>query len=335
MNDVWTMAEQYDGKLKGISFELLARGRSLADKLGVQLVSVLFGDGVSDADLQQLIKQGADEVYYVKDPLLKDFVCNTYANTLIRLIKEKKPQICISGATTAGRTMMPYAAVRIPTGLTADCTGLDIEQGTNNLLQTRPAIGGNILATIKTPNHRPQMATVRPKSTIPLKPDANRKGKVTVIPFNKDDLDTRVKVTGLRKEEGNTVNLESADYICSGGKGFKKSDNWHILEELAGAVGAQVGASRDVVDRGWVPYAHQVGLSGKTVSPKVYMAIGISGAIQHLAGIKTSESIVAINTNPDANIFGVADLCIVGDLFQVVPELTKRIKAKRAAKGGK
>jgi electron transfer flavoprotein alpha subunit len=331
-NAVWTLAEQFDGKLKEVSYELLARGRDLADKLKVPLVSVLIGDGCSDDELQKLIAHGADEVFYVADPLLKDFVCETYENVLEDLIKKRSPSIMLAAATSTCRTLMPYTAVKVHTGLTADCTGLDIEEGTNNLLQTRPAIGGNIMATIKTPDHRPQMATVRPKSTKQLAADTKRTGKIEKVPLDKSCVDSRVKVTGVKKPEGAFVNLEEADFIVSGGKGVKKVDNWPLIEGLAEAVGGEVGASRDVIDRGWVAYPHQVGLSGKTVSPKVYMAIGISGAIQHLAGIKTSESIIAINNNPDANIFGVADLCIVGDLFQVVPELTKRIKAK---KGGK
>jgi electron transfer flavoprotein alpha subunit len=330
--DVWTVAEQYNGKLKGVSFELLARGRSLADKLHVKLVSVLIGDGVSDEALEELIKKSADEVYAIQNKLLKDFVCETYSKVMLKLIHDKKPEILLSAATTSGRTMMPYIAVRAHTGLTADCTGLDIEDKTGNLLQTRPAIGGNIMATIKTPDHRPQMATVRPKSTRPLDADPARKGKITHIDLDAACVDGRVKVSGVRKDAGEFVNLEEADVIVSGGKGLKKVDNWHFVEELAGALGASVGASREVVDRGWVSYPHQVGLSGKTVSPKVSIAVGISGAIQHLAGIKTSESIIAVNIDPDANIFGVSDISIVGDAFAVVPELTKRIKAK---KGGK
>jgi electron transfer flavoprotein alpha subunit len=332
MGDVWTIAEQYNGKLKGVSFELLARGRALADKLKVKQVSVLIGNGVAENDLQELVRRGADEVYAVQDPALKDFVCETYAKVLLKLISDKKPQIILAAATTSGRTLMPYVAVTVHTGLTADCTGLDIEDGTGNLLQTRPAIGGNIMATIKTPNHRPQMATVRPKSTRPLAEDPKRQGGITAIPLAPGLIDGRVKVDGMRKDKGEFVNLEEADYVVSGGKGLKRVDNWHLVEELAAALGASVGASRDVVDRGWVSYPHQVGLSGKTISPKVYVAIAISGAIQHLAGIKTSESIIAINSDPDANIFGVADLSVVGDAFMVVPELIKRIKQK---KGGK
>jgi electron transfer flavoprotein alpha subunit len=333
-NAVWTLAEQYDGKLKAVSFELLARGRKLADKLGTQLVSVLIGDGVSDGDLETLIKQGADAVYAVQSPKLKYFVCETYEQILENLIKERKPSILLAAATSTGRTLMPYTAVKIPTGLTADCTELDIEEGTGNLLQTRPAIGGNIMATIKTPDHRPQMATVRPKSSRPLPPDASRKGEILHIPFDDALLDSRTQIRGYRREGSETLGLEEADIVVAGGRGLKKGENFKLIHDLAKQLGAAVGASRDAVDRGWVSYPHQVGLSGKTISPKVYVGIGISGAIQHLAGIKTSETIVSINSDPDATLHKLADLGIVGDAFQVVPEIQKRLKEKQEVKHG-
>ncbi|GMO41262.1 MAG: electron transfer flavoprotein subunit alpha [Treponemataceae bacterium] len=329
--DVWTIAEQYDGKLKAVSFELLSRGRKLADTLGSKLVSVLIGDGVSDESLQQLIKQGADAVYTVQDGQLKYFVCETYALVLEKLIQTHKPWIILAAATSSGRTLMPYVAIKVHTGLTADCTELDIEQGTNNLLQTRPAIGGNIMATIKTPDHRPQLATVRPKSSRPLAADAGRKGEITRIPFDVKLPARSTKVLGYRKLETES-NLEEADLVVSGGKGLKKAENFQMVHKLAKSLHAAVGASRDAVDRGWAIYPMQVGLSGKTISPKVYIAIGISGAIQHLAGIKTSETIIAINIDPDATLHKLADLGIVGDAFQVVPEIQKRLDAKYGAK---
>jgi electron transfer flavoprotein alpha subunit len=330
---VWTIAEQYDGKLKGVSFELLSRGRALADKLGGKLVSVLIGDGVSDEALQQLIKQGADAVYTVQDPQLKYFLCETYELVLEKLITTYKPWIILAAATSTGRTLMPYTAIKVHTGLTADCTELDIEAGTNNLLQTRPAIGGNIMATIKTPDHRPQLATVRPKSSRPLAADANRKGEIVHIPFDVKLPAKATQILGYRKEESGT-NLEEADVVVSGGKGLKKAENFAMIHKLAERLGAAVGASRDAVDRGWASYPHQVGLSGKTISPKVYIAVAISGAIQHLAGIKTSETIVSINIDPDATLHKLADLGIVGDAFQVVPEIQKRLDAKYGAKNG-
>ncbi|MDR1971174.1 MAG: electron transfer flavoprotein subunit alpha/FixB family protein, partial [Treponema sp.] len=325
---VWTLAEQFEGKLKGVSFELLARGRKLADTLGTKLVSVLIGDGVSDGDLTTLIKQGADAVYTVQDSALKYFVCETYALVLEQLIKEYRPAILLAAATSTGRTLMPYVAIKNHTGLTADCTELDIEEGTGNLLQTRPAIGGNIMATIKTPNHRPQMATVRPKSSRPLPADPERTGEIRHIPLPPLPPAGTV-VTGYRRDESGTVGLEEADVVVAGGRGLKKGENFALIRDLARSLGAAVGASRDAVDRGWASYPHQVGLSGKTVSPKVYIGIGISGAIQHLAGIKTSETIVSVNTDPDAALHKIADFGIVGDAFQVIPELQKRLEARK------
>jgi electron transfer flavoprotein alpha subunit len=334
-NCVWTLAEQHEGKLKTISFELLARGRRLADTRGVQLCSILIGPALEDAGLQELISRGADEVIAVQEEELKFFSNETYSAILESLIMEYEPEIFLAGATSTGRTLMPYTAVKVHTGLTADCTSLDIEEGTGLLLQTRPAIGGNIMATIKTPDSRPQMATVRPRSSKPLEKDPSRKG--TVIRFSLNDTlpggrvfprlkETRTRVMGYRREALGFVNLEEAEVIIAGGRGLKKPENFDILKEIASVLHGEVGASRDVVDRGWVSYPHQVGLSGKTVSPKLYLAIGISGAIQHLAGIKTSETIVSVNTDPDANIHKLADLAIVGDAFEVLGELKKRLK---------
>jgi electron transfer flavoprotein alpha subunit len=326
--EVWTLAEQFEGRLKGVSFELLARGRALADKLGSRLVSVLIGDGVSDDDLASLIKQGADAVYAVQNPALKYFVCENYERVLESLIKEFKPAILLAAATSTGRTLMPYTAVKNHTGLTADCTELDIEEGTGNLLQTRPAIGGNIMATIKTPNHRPQMATVRPKSSRPLPPDPGRTGEIRHIPPPPlPPPGTQVK--GYRRDESGSPGLEEADLVVAGGRGLKKGENFSLIREFARDLGAAVGASRDAVDRGWISYPHQIGLSGKTISPRLYIGIGISGAIQHLAGIKTSETIVAVNSDPDAALHKIADLGIAGDAFQVIPEIRKRLAAKK------
>jgi electron transfer flavoprotein alpha subunit len=331
---VWTLAEQFEGRLKGVSFELLARGRVLADKLGTKLVSVLIGDGVRDEDLKTLIEQGADTVYAVQDPGLKYFICETYESVLEYLIKEYKPAILLAAATSTGRTLMPYAAIKNHTGLTADCTELDIEEGTGNLLQTRPAIGGNIMATIKTPDHRPQMATVRPKSSRPLPPDPARTGEIRRVPLPPLPA-PRTAIEGYRKDEADSPGLEEADLVVAGGRGLKKGENFTLIRDLAQRLGAAVGASRDAVDRGWVSYPRQVGLSGKTISPKVYIGIGISGAIQHLAGIKTSETIVAINSDPDATLHKIADFGIVGDAFQVIPEIQKRLEARKGKTNAK
>jgi electron transfer flavoprotein alpha subunit len=328
MSAVWTIAERHNEALREVSFELLARGRALADKLGVKLASVVVGGELDDAAVNELILRGADEVYRVSDPRLEHFVCETHARVLGALIGAHEPSVVLAAATSSGRTLMPYLAVKVNAGLTADCTELDIEAGTGNLLQTRPAIGGNIMATIKTPDHRPQMATVRPKSTRPLPKDLSRKGRIIDVPFSADMIDGRVEVLGYRKDAADFVNLEEADVVVAGGKGLKKADNFGMLRALAAGLGGVVGASREAVDRGWIGYPHQVGLSGKTISPKLYIGVGISGSIQHLAGIKTSETIVAVNSDPDANLLKVADFGIVADAFRVIPEIQRRLDAR-------
>lgn len=329
MSFVWTLAEQHKGQLKDVSFELLSRGRSLADKLETKLASVLIGDGVPSEQLEELIRRGADEVYTIQDPRLAHFICESYSNILAHLIRTYQPTIILAAATSTGRTVMPHVAVRVHAGLTADCTELDIEEGTGNLLQTRPAIGGNIMATIKTPNHRPQMATVRPKSSRPLPVDPERVGKIIDVPLTEELLDSRVTVTGYRRDAEDFENLEEADIVIAGGRGMKKGEHFSILRDIADEFEGVVGASRDAVDRGWIGYPHQIGLSGKTISPRLYIGAGISGSIQHLAGIKTSETIVSVNTDPDASLHKVADFAIVGDLFEVLPELKRRLKHRR------
>lgn len=329
MSFVWTIAEQYEGRLKHVSFELLSRGRKLADALETKLASVVIGNGVDEESLNELVRHGADEVYSIQDPRLAHFVCESYSAVLAHIIKAYGPSIILAAATSTGRTLMPHVAVKVHAGLTADCTELDIEEGTGNLLQTRPAIGGNIMATIKTPNHRPQMATVRPKSARPLPPDADRVGKIIEVPVEDALIDTRVRVKGYRTDEEDFVNLEEADIVVAGGRGMKKADNFSLLRDLADELDGVVGASRDAVDRGWIAYPHQIGLSGKTISPKLYIGAGISGSIQHLAGIKTSETIVSINTDPDAALHKVADFGVVGDLFEVLPVLRERLRQRR------
>jgi electron transfer flavoprotein alpha subunit len=325
MNEIWTLSEQHGGKLKEVSYELLARGRALADTVQSKLCTVVLGDKLSEEELSSLITHGADIVYYVEHPSLSIAVCESYAKIIGNLVTTYAPQVLIAAATTTGRSVLPYLAVTLHTGLTADCTDLAIEEGTGNLLQTRPAIGGNIMATIKTPNHRPQMATVRPKSYRALDEDKSRIGTIERIPYSSTWADDRVEVLSTREEEGSTVSLEEADIVVSGGKGLKKRDNFHLIEELAASLKGEVGASRDAVDRGWISYPHQVGLSGKTISPRLYIGVGISGAVQHLAGIKTAKCIVAINSDENANLLQVADFAIIGDLFVIIPELLRRL----------
>lgn len=329
MGGVWTIAEQRDGHLSAVSFELLGRGRALADKLGTGLVSVVVGDGVDEESMKELIRRGADEVLAVQDPRLRHFTCVSYARVLRRLVGEYGPSIVLAAATSSGRTLMPYLAILARAGLTADCTELDIEPGTGNLLQTRPAIGGNIMATIKTPDRRPQMATVRPRSSKPLPADPARTGRIIAVPADETDMDGRMRVIGHRKEAADSVGIEEADIVVAGGKGLKKADNFKLIRAAADALGGAVGASREAVDRGWIGYPHQIGLSGKTISPKLYIGAGISGSIQHMAGIKTSEIIVSVNIDPDANLHKIADFAIVGDAFAVLPELVRRLEERK------
>lgn len=331
--EIWTFGEQIDGRLEPISYELLGRGRALADKLDTKLASILLGWKIDRDDIQDLFKRGADKVYLVEKPELKSYLNDVYSNVLIYLVKTYEPEIFLAGASTTGRSVMPYIAAKIKTGLTADCTEFDIEEETGNLLQTRPAIGGNIMATIKTPNYRPQMATVRPRST-PIPPkDETRTGKIVEVQVSEDLMKGREEKTGFRSLESDDGNIQEADKIIAGGRGVKKGENFNLIHDLAHRLGAAVGASRDAVDRGWAEYPQQIGLSGKTVVPKLYMGFGISGSIQHLAGMKTSETIVAVNNDPDAQIFQVADFGIIGDLFDVIPELISELDKRKRKEG--
>lgn len=325
MSYVWTLAEQFEGKLRGVSFELLSRGKKLAEDLDTKLCSVIMGHNISDEDLEELIQRGADEVYFVDDPRLADFQNETYSNVLSDLIKQHSPHVVLAAATTIGRVVMPYVAIQVDTGLTADCTQLEIHPETKLLLQTRPAIGGNIMATIKTPDHMPQMATVRPKSSRPLEKDPSRSGKIIRLKLKDELVDTRAKIVEFRTDDEGFVNIEEADVVVAGGKGLKQAANVKFVDDLAKQLDGVVGASRQAIDRGWLSYPHQVGLSGKTISATLLVTAGISGSIQFLAGIKTCENIVAIDMDGDANIFGVSDFGIVGDLFEVLPLLTQKL----------
>ncbi|MCX6560582.1 MAG: electron transfer flavoprotein subunit alpha/FixB family protein [Candidatus Aminicenantes bacterium] len=328
---VWILAEQSAGRVQRISHELLTRGRLLSDKRSTDLTAVILGHRISAEDLEELIERGADRVLAMEAPELEYFLPEPYAACLACLLQERKPEIMIAGATTTGRTLMPYVAVKVGAGLTADCTVLDIEEETGNLLQTRPAIGGNIMATIKTPDHRPQMATVRSRSAQPAPRRAGRQGEITRLPAPTPLLASRVKRVGF-KAAAEEHGLADAEVIVTVGRGIKKGENIRIVNGLVEKWDAALGATRDVVDRGWLSYPHQIGLSGKTVTPKLYVAVGVSGSIQHLAGMQTSETIVAVNTDPEAQIFRVADFGIVGDLFEVVPALTAKLQELKGTK---
>jgi electron transfer flavoprotein alpha subunit len=321
--DVLVFAEQREGETAAVSFELLGAGRRLADKLDSGLNAVLLG--ADEAQAKELIKWGADKVFLCDAPSLKQFNDDTYAGVLSDLINEQKPSVVLAGATPIGRSFIPRVAARLRTGLTADCTSLEIDSETGNLLQVRPAFGGNIMATILCPDYRPQMATVRPR--VMKKGEYKKESTGEIINISLDQIVSRTKVLETVKEvSGISVNLHEADFIIAGGRGAGGEKGFKMLEELAEVLNGVVGASRAAVDEGWVPYSHQVGQTGKTVNPKIYIACGISGAVQHLVGMQSSDMIIAINKNPDAPIFNVATYGIVGDMFEIVPMLTRKIK---------
>jgi electron transfer flavoprotein alpha subunit len=321
---VWVFAEQQDGRIKTVSYELLAKGRELADALGTDLSAVCFGHNVLDVD--GLAAHGADRVYLIDDPALASAQEDYYAAELTRLIREHKPEIVLAGATSLGRSFFPRVAAVLKTGLTADCTGLEIDAERRLLLQTRPTFGGNVMATIICQTRRPQMSTVRPRVFKRGAPDEARTGDIIRVDLDREGVTARTKLLDFVRELTEKVKLEDADIIVSGGRGLGSPDNFGIIRELADALGAAVGSSRPPVDDGWIPYAHQVGQTGKTVCPKLYIACGISGAVQHLAGMQTADCIVAINDDPNAPIFEVATYGLVGDLFKIVPLLAEKLR---------
>ena len=327
--NVWVFVEHEKGKVANVSFELLGEGKQLAKDLGCQVCGMLLADsGQVDAFAQEAIAYGAEKVYAMESPLLKEYRTDPYSAGAVALIQKFKPEVVLFGATTQGRDFAGTVATTLEAGLTADCTGLDIDPESKLLRQTRPAFGGNIMATILDyPQYRPQMATVRPK-VFPMPPkDPSRKGEVIRESLTMTEDQVRTKVLDFVKgAEG--VNLIDAEIIVSGGRGMGNGENFKILRELAQVLKAAIGASRAAVDAGWIPYEHQVGQTGRTVRPKIYFACGISGSIQHQAGMKTSDIIVAINKDPEAPIFRIATYGIVGDLFTVVPMLVEEFKKR-------
>ena len=324
---VWVFAEQRDGRLKSVAYELLAEGRKLADKLGKEVCAVCLGHNVEGAE--QLVAYGADRVYLADDPALADHQEDYYTGALVDLIRKHKPEIVLAGATAMGRSFIPRVASILYTGLTADCTGLDIDPESKLLLQTRPTFGGNVMATIMCQARRPQMATVRPHVFKKGAPDQQRKGEIIKVDFDREAITARTKLLDFVEDLSEKVKLDDAEVIVSGGRGLGRPENFQIIKELADALGAALGSSRPPVDEGWIPYSHQVGQTGKTVCPRLYIACGISGSIQHLAGMQTSDIIVAINEDHNAPIFEVATYGIVGDLFEVVPMLTDKLRKAR------
>ena len=323
--DVWIFCEQKKGAVQSVAYELLGKGRELADTLGVDLCGILLGENMKE-EAQKIIHRGANKVYLVDSHQLRNYQDEPYTKVLIQLIKEYKPEIVLCGATSIGRSLISRVAIGVHAGLTADCTGLDIDKKERLLLQTRPAFGGNIMATIICPNHRPQMSTVRHKVMKEAQENKHHKGKIIEKSYDSQTYSSRTKFLDIVEEIEETVNLAEANVIVSGGRGMQSPENFKLVEDLAKVLGGAVGASRAAVDSGWKTYSHQVGQTGKTVCPKIYIACGISGQIQHLVGMQSSEIIVAINKDPHAPIFTVATYGIVGDLFEILPELTKRFK---------
>lgn len=323
---VWVFAEQVGGQLREVGAELLGEGTRLAAELGTQLSAVLIGHGVRDC-AKSLVKFGAHQVYLVDRAELERFNDELYADVLVRLVEQYKPEILLIGATAYGRSLAPRVASRLNTGLTADCTELDIDKEKRVLLQTRPAFGGNLMATIICPLHRPQMATVRPRVMKALMPDEKRTGKIVEVDMTLPEA-LRTRVIEVVQEASSKVNLTEADTIVAVGKGAGLA-SLGAIRELAEILGAVIGATRPVVDAGWLGYEHQIGQTGKTVCPRVYLACGVSGAVQHLAGMSGAELIIAINKDPEAPIFNVAHYGIVGDVMEVVPALIEELKSRK------
>lgn len=321
-------AEYRHGKVAPVSFELLGIGRELADQQKVPLSAVLLGSGLDNA-ARDLVAYGADIVYQVDDPALEYFTDEIYGNILEDVVRERKPEVVLAGATAIGRSFIPLVATSLATGLTADCTQLAIRPEDGVLLQTRPAFGGNIMATIECPHTRPQMATVRPRVMKAAPCDPERKGEIINYRPKSERLQSRVRVLQNVLEEQDQVNITEGEIIVAGGRGLDNEKGFELIRQLADVVGGAVGASRAAVDSQWIAYPHQVGQTGKTVNPKLYIACGISGAIQHVVGMQSSETIVAINKDPHAPIFDVATYGIVGDLFEVVPKLIEKIKERK------
>ena len=320
---IWVFAETKDNQLKSVAYELLSKGRDLADTLKTELCAICFGGETSQ--LEQLTAYGADKVYWLDGPTSTHHPEDLYTYALVRLIQEHKPEVILAGATSLGRSFIPRIAAILKTGLTADCTELEIDTERRLLLQTRPAFGGNIMATIICPTRRPQMATVRPR-VFKKNRREGRKGEIIKVDFKKEGITSRTRLLNFVEDLTERVKIEDADIIVSGGRGLGKAENFQLLAELAKALGAALASSRPPVDDGWLPYHHQVGQTGKTVCPKLYIACGISGAVQHLAGMQTSDVIVAINNDPSAPIFEAATYGIVGDLFEVVPRMIEKLK---------
>ena len=323
---VWVFAEQREGHLQKVALELLGKGKEIANTIGVELTAVLLGDNVKNI-AEELVAHGADKVLLADSPLLKNYTTDGYTKVICDLVNERKPEILFIGASNIGRDLGPRVAARLSTGLTADCTSLEIDAENNNLLMTRPAFGGNLMATIICTEHRPQMATVRPGVFEKLAKNPEAKGVIEDIKFELSESDIRTKVEEIVKSVKGVMDISEAKVLVAGGRGVGSKENFEQLKELADAFGGSVAASRAAIDNGWLDKAYQVGQTGKTVRPNLYIACGISGAIQHLAGMQESDYIIAINKDEAAPMMQAADLALVGDLNKIIPELIAQIKA--------
>lgn len=325
---VWVFAEQRDGELQKVSLELLGEGRKMADKLGVKLTALLLGDKVDEL-AKDLASHGADEVLVAESPLLAHFTTDGYTKVICDLVNERKPEILFIGATFIGRDLGPRVAARLSTGLTADCTSLDIDEEGKYLLATRPAFGGNLMATIACADHRPQMATVRPGVFEKMHKNEANGASIEKVAVSLEENNIRTKTVEVIKQKKDIVDIGEANIIISGGRGVGDKDTFKLLQDLAEVMDGTVAASRAAVENGWLDRDYQVGQTGKTVRPTIYIACGISGAIQHLAGMQDSDYIIAINKDETAPIMKVADLGIVGDLNKVIPEMIAQVKAMK------
>jgi electron transfer flavoprotein alpha subunit len=324
--NVWVVADLLAGKIQSVTHELIGSARNLADQRNSEVWVIVMGDSVSKEALS-LFAYGADCVVAIDDPLLKSFVDELEANLLTRLIQKYKPEIVLCAATARGRALIPRVSVMTDCGLTADCTELSIDPENGDLLQTRPAFGGNILATIRSSNHRPQMASVRPRVMISPDPDPTRTGIVIMEDIQDSDLNNIKQVIEVVQDVEYSVNIADANIIIAGGRGMKGAEGFELLKQMNEYFGGAVGASRAAVDAGWIPYSHQVGQTGQTVQTSVYIACGISGQIQHLVGMQSCDLIIAIDKNPNTPMMQMADIAVVGDIFEIIPEIISELRS--------
>lgn len=327
---VWILIEQNEGVIAEVSWELMGKGRELADDLGGDVAGILVGHNVKD-QAKEAFCYGADTVYVIDDPILEHYRTQSYAHGIVALAEKYKPEIFLMAATSLGRDLSGAIATPLRAGLTADCTVLEIDPETKLLHQTRPAFGGNIMATIYSATARPQMASVRPRLLPVPERDESRKGKVVEEELDLKESEVKTRRIDFIPDEGLSINIEDAEYIVAGGRGVGTPESFEMLGELAEVLGGTVGCTRPPVDGGCLPYAHQIGMSGHTVRPKLYIGAGISGAVHHIVGMEGSDMIIAINNDPEAGIFKVANYGVVGNLFEIIPAITKEIKSRRGA----